>query len=94
MVGEDLTDEQSEFYENNFPNDNISSIEWQIIGWISYLLLELTAIHGGKINFDEFKSCDFIDFVSLDAKPKDYQNLRNKQCSILPQEFAVDFLEF
>ena len=149
MVGEDLTDEQSEFYENNFPNDNISSIEWQIIGWISYLLLELTAIHGGKINFDEFKSCDFIDFVSLDeilnilsdacidfakvecksnmakdvikafedvcvtplfqsiiikiqkslkealdAKLEDYQNLRNKQCSILPQEFAADFLEF
>ena len=101
------------------------------------------------INFDEFKSCDFIDFISLDeilnilsdacidfakvecksnmakdvikafedvcvtplfqsiiikiqkslkealdAKPEDYQNLRNKQCSILPQEFAADFLEF
>lgn len=149
MVGEELTDEQSEFYENNFPNDSISSMEWQIIGWISYLLLELTAIHGGKINFDEFKACDFIDFVSLDeilnilsdacidfaevecksnmakdvikafedvcitplfqsiihkiqrslkdalnTKPEDYENLRNQQTSILPQEFAADFLEF
>ncbi len=149
MVGEELTDEQSEFYKNNFPNDNISSMEWQIISWISYLLLELTAINGGKINFDEFKECDFIDFASLDeilnilsdvcidfaevecksnmakdvikafedvcitplfqsiiykiqkslkdalnAKPEDYENLRNQQTSILPQEFAADFLEF
>ena len=151
MVGEELTDEQLEFYKNNFSDNDINSFNWTILGWASYLLLELTAIHGGRIDFEEFEECDFIDFAEIDemlnvlndaciefagidcqsstakdvmkamedvyetplfffiffkiqkglndainAKPEDYEKLRNEysQYSILPEEFAADFLEY
>lgn len=151
MVGEELTDEQSDFYNKNFPDETVNSLQWEILSWASYLLLELTAIHGGRLDFDEFEEYDFIDFVQIDemlnglsdacidfvgvscpscmakdvlkaieevyqtplfqsvvckvqkslkdalaAKREDYGSLKNeyRQCSILPEELAADYLKY
>lgn len=151
MVGEELTEEQYKFYQNNFSDDDINSLHWSILSWVSYLFLELLAIHGGRLDFDEFEECDFIDFVQIDemlnglndacidfagvecpssmakdvikamedvyetplfqsivlkiqkglkdalhAKPENYEKLREEysQYSILPKEFAADFLNY
>ncbi|MCI7657666.1 hypothetical protein [Anaerotignum sp.] len=66
MVGEELTEGQAAFYKNHFADDNIKSLNWEILAWASYLLLELTAIHGGQLDFDEFEGCDFVDFIQID----------------------------
>ena len=60
MVGEELTDEQSEFYKNNFPEGDINSLHWEILAWASYLLLELTAIHGGRMNLTSLNSVTLL----------------------------------
>lgn len=76
MVGEELTNEQFEFYKNNFSNDDINSFNWEILSWASYLLLELVSIHGGRLDFDEFKECEFIDFAQID----EMLNILNDAC--------------
>lgn len=76
MVGEELTEEQAVFYKNHFPNDSMKSLHWSILAWASYLLLELLAIHGGRIDFEEFEECDFVDF----AQVEEMLNVLNDAC--------------
>lgn len=76
MVGEELTKEQAEFYKNNFSENDINSHNWSILSWASYLLLELSAINGGRVDFSEFEECDFIDFAQID----EMLNLLNDAC--------------
>lgn len=66
MVGEELTEEQSAFYENHFSEGNDNLVEWEILCWASFLMLELLSIYGEHLDFDEFESCDAIDFVEID----------------------------
>lgn len=66
MVGEELTDEQYEFYEKYFDNSEDNLFQWNVISWVSTLFMELTAIHGGRLDFDEFECCEYIDFVEID----------------------------
>lgn len=66
MVGEELTEEQSVFYENHFPDGNDNLIQWEILCWTSFLMLELLSIYGERLDFDEFESCDAVDFVEID----------------------------
>lgn len=66
MVGEELTDKQFAFYNSHFLNNNACCFQWDILSWVSYLLLELIAIHGGRLDFDEFEEYDRIDFVQID----------------------------
>lgn len=65
MVGEELTDEQQEVYENHFQDVPDYTCQWNVLSWISTLLMELTAIYGGKVE-EEFLDCEQIDFVELD----------------------------
>ncbi|HIT88709.1 MAG TPA: hypothetical protein IAB62_13785 [Candidatus Coprocola pullicola] len=76
MVGEELTEEQLEFYKNNFSDNGINSLQWAILSWASYLFLELTAIHGGRLDFDEFEECDSVDFAEID----EILNVLNDAC--------------
>ena len=76
MVGEELTEEQLEFYKNNFSDNDINSLQWAILSWASYLFLELIAINGGRLDYDEFEECDFVDFVQID----EMLNVLNDAC--------------
>ena len=66
MVGEELTEEQSAFYENYFLEGNDNLVQWEILCWASFLMLELLSIYGERLDFDEFESCDAVDFVEID----------------------------
>ena len=41
---EELSDTQELFYEQNFGNTKLTRVEWEIITWVSALLMELVAI--------------------------------------------------
>lgn len=66
MVGEELTEEQAAFYDNHFPEGNDNLVQWEILCWASFLMLELLSIYGERLDFDEFESCDAVDFVEID----------------------------
>ncbi len=66
MVGEDMTDQQAELYDAHFENLGGSTLQWQVMGWASQMLMEVTAIYGGRLDFEEFSSCETIDFAELD----------------------------
>ena len=66
VVGEELTEEQSAYYENHFPEGNDNLVQWEILCWASFLMLELLSIYGERLDFDEFESCDAVDFVEID----------------------------
>lgn len=66
MVGEELTEEQCAFAKEHFQGDDDTTLQWSVLGWASMLLLELVAIHHGRLDFEEFASCDKIDFVEID----------------------------
>lgn len=94
MVGEGLTEEQSAFYENHFPEDNDNLVQWEILCWASFLMLELLSIYGERLDFDEFESCDAVDFVEID----EMLNGLNDACIDFagvecPSSYAKDVLE-
>lgn len=64
-VGESLTDTQEEFDKEHFGGLDLNGCEWQIIGWIAVLLMELVAVAGGRLDFDEFERCKQVDFGGL-----------------------------
>lgn len=41
-------------------------VQWEILCWASFLMLELLSIYGERLDFDEFESCDAVDFVEID----------------------------
>lgn len=94
MVGEQLTEEQGDFYQKHFPGDASSLCQWDILSWVSYLMLELAAIHGGRLDFDEFEACDAIDFVQID----EMLNFLNDACIdfagiVCPSSRAADVMK-
>ena len=56
--------------------DDISSLQWAILSWASYLFLELIAINGGRLDYDEFEECYFVDFAQID----EMLNVLNDAC--------------
>lgn len=66
MVGETLTEEQQEFYENHFQDALDNSCQWNILSWMATLLMELTAIYSDRMDVEEFADCEQVDFVEID----------------------------
>ena len=94
MVGEELTEEQSAYYENHFPEGNDNLVQWEILCWASFLMLELLSIYGERLDFDEFESCDAVDFVEIE----EMLNGLNDACMDFagvecPSSYAKDVLE-
>lgn len=54
------------FIKSIFDRVELSVIEWEIITWAASLLLELVAIEGGRLDFEEAESYDQISFYNLD----------------------------
>ncbi len=65
-TGEALTDAQAKFYQKHFGGLELSAIEWQNITWTSGLLMEVTAIEGGRVDFEELESYEQISFAEID----------------------------
>ena len=63
---EKLTDSQEDFYKSSFENEKPTTIEWQIITWVSGLLMKLVAIEGGRLDFEEIASYEQIGFADFD----------------------------
>ena len=63
---EELSDTQELFYEQNFGNTKLTRVEWEIITWVSALLMELVAIEGGHLDFEEVASYEQIGFANFD----------------------------
>lgn len=63
---EELTDTQAEFYKSCFENEKPTTIEWQIITWVSGLLIKLVDIEGGRLDFEEIASYEQIGFADFD----------------------------
>lgn len=65
-VGDIHTDAPEEFYKTYFADTNPNSYELAAIEWSAGLLLELVAITGGQLEFDEFETCERIDFYGIE----------------------------
>lgn len=66
-VGEEITDAQAEFYENHVDIPWGSTCEWQILTWLSVLLMEVVAISGGRLDFEEYEEYEQdVDFVEME----------------------------
>lgn len=50
-TGEELTEAQREFYEEHLQALEGNGLEWSVLGWISDLLITLTASEGGRLDF-------------------------------------------
>lgn len=66
-VGEEITEEQAEFSRNFVDTPWGKTCEWQILTWLSALLMEVVAICGGRLDFEEFEEYEQeIDFSEMD----------------------------
>lgn len=66
-VGEKITDAQAEFSKNFVDIPWGKTCEWQILTWLSILLMEVVAIHGGRLDFEEFEEYEWeIDFSEME----------------------------
>ena len=66
-VGEEITDAQAEFYEKHIDIPWGSTCEWQILTWLSVLLMEVVAISGGRLDFEEYEEYEQdVDFAEME----------------------------
>lgn len=65
-VGESTTEEQEAFYQEHFRDFGQNGYEWRFVTWCSVLLMELVAISGGRLDFDEYEGCGEIDFCEAE----------------------------
>lgn len=66
-VGEEITDAQAEFSRNFVDIPWGKTCEWQILTWLSTLLMEVVATCGGRLDFKVFKEYEpEIDFSEMD----------------------------
>lgn len=64
-VSKELTDTQEKFYQEHFNHVGLSSIERQIITWVSGLLMEVVAIEGGRLDFEGIADYERISFAGI-----------------------------
>lgn len=65
-VGENLTEEQEAFQQQYFGKiDYLRAGENTAAVWAFCLLLQLVAIEGGRLDYQEFRSCKQVDFVGI-----------------------------
>ena len=66
-VGEEITDAQAEFYKKYVDIPWGSTCEWQILTWLSVLLMEVVAISGGRLDFEEYEEYEQdVDFAEME----------------------------
>lgn len=63
-VGEEITDAQAEFSRKYVDIPWGKNSVWQILTWLSVLLMEVVAISGGWLDFEEYEQD--VDFVEME----------------------------
>ena len=63
-VGEEITDAQAEFFRKYVDIPWGKNSVWQILTWLSVLLMEVVAISGGWLDFEEYEQD--VDFVEME----------------------------
>ncbi len=64
MWGEEITDAQAEFSRKYVDIPWGKNSVWQILTWLSVLLMEVVAISGGWLDFEEYEQD--VDFVEME----------------------------
>ena len=66
-MGEEITDAQAEFFRKYVDIPWGKNSEWQIPTWLSVLLMEVVAISGGRLDFEEYEEYEQdVDFVEME----------------------------
>ena len=66
-VGEEITEAQAEFSRDFVDIPWGKTCEWQILTWLSVLLMEVVAISGGQLDFEEYEEYEQdVDFVEME----------------------------
>ena len=66
-VGEEITDAQAEFSRKYVDIPWGKNSEWQILTWLSVLLMEAVAISGGRLDFEEYEEYEQdVDFMEME----------------------------
>lgn len=74
-VGEEITDAQAEFFRKYVDIPWGKNSEWQILTWLSVLLMEVVAISGGRLDFEEYEEYEQdVDFVEMEEMLNMLQN--------------------
>ena len=74
-VGEEITDAQAEFFRKYVDIPWGKNSEWQIPTWLSVLLMEVVAISGGRLDFEEYEEYEQdVDFVEMEEMLNMLQN--------------------
>ena len=71
-VGEEITDAQAEFFRKYVDIPWGKNSVWQILTWLSVLLMEVVAISGGWLDFEEYEQD--VDFVEMEEMLNMLQN--------------------
>ena len=65
-VGEEISEAQEEFYKANFKDVGRTTFEWRILTWLSVVFMELVAVTGGRLDFEEYREYEpEIDFAEM-----------------------------
>lgn len=53
------------FYTEYFGNGYPCAYEWMAVEWVSGLLMQLVTIAGGRLDYDDFEDCEYVDFYGV-----------------------------
>lgn len=53
------------FYSKYFGNGRPCAFEWMAVEWASGLLMQLMSIDGGRLDYDDFEGCEYVDFYGV-----------------------------
>ena len=65
-VGESLTPEQEDFYQEHLAGLVLSSVEEELLAWVSGLLMVQTELQGGRVEHSEYAGADRTGFVEIE----------------------------
>ena len=53
------------FYSEYFGSGCPCAYEWMAVEWASGLLMQLVAITGGRLDYDDFEGCEYVDLYGV-----------------------------
>lgn len=60
-----LFESHQSLYMEYFGNDRPCFYEWLAVEWVAGLLMQVVSIAGGRLDFDEFDCCEYVDLYGV-----------------------------